>query len=1038
MAFTTEAELEAALLADLETLGYAAAHGSGTAPDADDPLRGSWREAILGPVLRAAVARLNPALPAGAVEDVVAKISDRVFPDLAAENRRLHGLIVHGVPVEYQAGGESVSALARLVDWGDALNDWRAINQVTIVGRTERIPDVILYLNGLPLVPIELKGLEGKDVSAAFQQIETYKADIPELFRTALFSVISDGWNARYGTISADLDRFMRWRTVDGKTLVDDKSGLGLEVLTHGLLAPGALLSMLRWFTVFEDDGRGPIKKVAGYHQFHAVKKAVEAVSAARAEGSGKAGVIWHTQGSGKSLLMAFLGGRLMRDPAFENPTLLVITDRNDLDDQLFGTFGRCKELLGEEPKQAASIDDEKNPETSLVHLLRREVGGVVFSTMQKFRPAAGEEFPTLTERSNVIVMVDEAHRTQYGFEAKLDKETGELRRGLAHHLRKALPNAVYVAFTGTPVELVGADTRAVFGDYIDIYDISRAVKDGATVPIYYEGRVAKIELDEEALEEIDDEFEDATEDLEDDQKTAAAKKWSRVEALVGAKKRLDAVVEDILRHFDARLVAMDGKAMIVCMSRRICAEVYQRIVAARPDWHGETDDEGAVKVVMTGSATDPAPLQPHIRSKTRQQVIQKRFKDVKDPLKLVIVRDMWLTGFDAPCMHTLYVDKPMKGHGLMQAIARVNRVFRDKPAGLVVDYIGLATELKSALAHYSQDDRAETGIDERQAVEALLNGLDVARGYFHGFDYATALKGDAPARVKMLPKAVDFIIGKAHAKAEDGDLAKACKPFADAVAALAKAFKLAGGSAEASANAVEVAFFIAVRAGLDKLDVAPSGRRSFSPDFAIEQLINRAVASTEVVDILEACGFDRPDISVLSDDFLLELQGMEHRNLAVEALKKLLNGEISARLRTNVVQQEEFSNRLSDAVKRYHNRSVDVLQVIQELIELARDLKKEPEDGLTADERAFYDALAKNESAAEVMSNEELRIIAAELVNTIRNTSGTDWWKRENVRGKMRVAVKRILKRHGYPPDLQAEAVRRVLRQAEAMAAQL
>ena len=1027
MAFASESDLEAVLLSDLEALGYAPSHGAAAAPDAPAGLRRSWREPILGPVLRDAIRRLNPALPEGAVEDVVSRLSDRVFPDALAENRRLHGLIVHGVGVEYLDGGEERSALARVVDWENGLNDWRAISQMTLVGRSERIPDVILYLNGLPLVPIELKGTEGQGIAAAFNQIETYKAEIPDLFRTALVSVISDGWTARYGTLSADFDRFMRWRTVDGKTLADEPGGFALTTLTQGLLAPRTLLDLLRWFTVFEDDGRGPVKKVAGYHQFHAVRKAVEAVAAAR-EGDGKAGVIWHTQGSGKSLLMTFLGGRLMRDPAFENPTLLVIIDRNDLDEQLFGTFGRCKDLLGEEPVQADSIDDVKR-------LLSRDVGGVVFSTMQKFRPETGEDFPQLTARSNVVVMVDEAHRTQYGFDAKLDKDTGEVRRGLAHHLRTALPNAVYVAFTGTPVELVGANTRAVFGDYIDVYDISRAVKDGATVPIYYEGRVAKITLDEDALDEIDEEFDEATETLEDDQKTATAKKWSRVEALVGAERRLDAVVEDILAHFEARLVSMDGKAMIVCMSRRICAEVYDRIVQARPDWHGDTDDEGAVKVVITGNATDPEQIRRHVRSKTRQKAIQTRFKNPQDPLKLVIVRDMWLTGFDAPCMHTLYVDKPMKGHGLMQAIARVNRVFRDKPAGLVVDYIGLATDLKSALAHYSQDDRAETGIDEREAVKALLDALDVAREHFHGFDYATALNGDAAARLKMLPLAVDHIIGKARAQAEDGDLAKACKPFTDAAAALTKAFKLAGGSPEANAHAVEVAFFIAVRSGLDKLDVAPSSRRSGSSDFAIEQLINRAVASTEVVDILEACGFDRPDISVLSDEFLLELQRMQQKNLAVEALKKLLNGEIGSRLRTNVVRQEEFSNRLSDAISRYHNRSVDVLQVIQELIELARDMKTEPEDGLNEQERAFYDALARNKSAAEVMSNEKLRIIAAALVTTVRNTSGADWWRRDNVRAKMRSAVRRILREFDYPPDLEAEAVKRIIRQAEAMA---
>lgn len=1027
MAWLSESDLEDEMMRDLASLGFAAASGADASPEMREPLRQSFHDPILTRVLERSVRRLNPDLSDGAVGDVLTKVQDAVFTaDVIAENRRLHDLMVHGVPVSFLRDGEERSERARLVDWQDRDNAWHAFNQVDLVGKTARVPDVILYLNGLPLVVVELKGTEGQDIEAAFNQIETYKADISDLFRTVLFSVISDGWAARFGTISAGFDRYMRWRTIDGETVVKKTEGLALQTLTHGLLNRRTLLAMLRWFVVFEDEGRGPIKKVAGYHQFHAVRKAVEAVLSARG-GNGKAGVIWHTQGSGKSLLMTFLGGRVMRHPEMENPTLLVLTDRNDLDNQLFATFARCKDLLGEEPVQADSIEEVKA-------LLSREVGGIVFSTIQKFRPEGGQDFPELTARSNVVVMVDEAHRSQYGFDAKIDKSTGELRHGLAHHLRTALPNAVYVAFTGTPVELVGANTRAVFGEYIDVYDISQAVQDGATVPIYYEGRVAKIDLDEDAVAEIDE----ATETLAETDRSAAARKWSRVEALVGAEKRLDAVVEDILQHFDARLEAMDGKAMIVCMSRRICAEVYRRIVAARPDWHGDTDDTGAVKVVMTGNASDPAALQPHIRSKGRQEVLRNRYRDPKDPLKLVIVRDMWLTGFDAPCMHTLYVDKPMRGHGLMQAIARVNRVFRDKPAGLVVDYIGLAAELKSALAHYSQPDQSQTGIDESEAVAAFLTALDVARVQFHGFDYAPALGGDKSRRVRILAPALNHVLEAARAASKDGDIEKGAKRFHDAVAALVKAFKLASGTPEAAAHAEEVAFFVAIRSGLEKVGVRSSRGRSAGPDFAIEQLVNRAVASTEVVDILEACGFDRPDISVLSDEFLMDLRNMEQKNLAVEALKKLLNGEITSRTRTNVVRKEEFSTKLTDAIARYHNRSVDALQVIQELIAIAKDLKAEPTDDLSDDERAFYDALARNESAVEVISNEELRMIAAELVATVRQNSGVDWWRRENVRGKMRVAVKKILRRHGYPPDLEAEAVRTVIRQAEAIAQSL
>ncbi|MZR14332.1 HsdR family type I site-specific deoxyribonuclease [Maritimibacter sp. DP07] len=1027
MAWSSEADLENWMLEKLAELGFRVRSGADISPEARDPERRSFHDSILKKTFREAVARLNPELSEGAVAEVVSKVNDDALGgDLVAENRRMHDLMIRGVPIEYFHNGEERSGRARLIDWTDENNVWEAINQVDMVGRVARIPDVVLYLNGLPLVVVELKGTEGADIDAAFTQIENYKADIPNLFRSTVFSVVSDGINARYGTLSANWDRFMQWRTIDGEKIVRENEAIALGTLTDGLLNRRTLLDMLRWFVVFEDEGTGAVKKAAGYHQFHAVRKAVDSIVAARGD-DGKGGVIWHTQGSGKSLLMTFLAGRVMHLPALENPTIVVLTDRNDLDNQLFTTFGRCRDLLGEDPVQADSIEDLKR-------LLNREVGGIVFSTIQKFRPERGHDFPELTNRSNVIVMVDEAHRTQYGFDAKIDEKSGEVRHGLAHHLRTALPNAVYVAFTGTPVELIGANTRSVFGDYIDVYDIAQAVEDGATVPIFYEGRVARIELDSKVQQVLDEEFDEATEGLAEEEANAAARRWSGIEKLVGAPTRLDAVVADILEHFDARLEAIDGKAMIVCMSRRICVEVYERIVAARPEWHADTDEVGAVKVVMTGSATDPANFQTHIRNKGGLEALRRRYKDVTDPLKLVIVRDMWLTGFDAPCMHTLYVDKPMRGHGLMQAIARVNRVFSGKPAGLVVDYIGLAAELKNALAHYSQGDQEQTGVDEREAVAAFLTALEVARGVFHGFDYSRALGGSSSDRIEILPKAANHVLERAREEA--GDNSKDFgKRFMDAVANLAKAFKLAAGSSEASQHAEEVAFFLAVRSALQKMDVN-GGRKGFgNPDFAIEQLLNRAVASTEVIDILEACGFDRPDISVLSEEFLLEIQNMEHKNLAVEALKKLLNGEISARTRGNVVQNEKFSERLTSAISRYHNRSVDALQVIQELIALAKDLQAEPPDNLTSEERSFYDALAQNESAVEVLGNEELRIIATELVNSVRDSSGVDWWERDDVRAKMRVAVKRILRRHGYPPDLQAEAVKLVIKQAEAMA---
>ncbi|MFN4153502.1 MAG: type I restriction endonuclease subunit R [Paracoccaceae bacterium] len=868
---------------------------------------------------------------------------------------------------------------------------------------------------------------------------------MPDLFRTNAFSVISEGVTARYGSVSADFDRFMRWRTVDGEMIIDDTSALALQTLIRGLLAPETILEMLRWFAVYEDEGKGPIKKIAGYHQFHAVRKGVAAVLAARGR-DGRGGVMWHTQGSGKSLLMTFLGGRLMRDPRLANPTLVIITDRNDLDNQLFATFSRCAALFGEKPEQAEDIDD-------LRRKLDRKVGGVIFATIQKFRPKKGEEdFGLLTDRDNVIVFADEAHRSQYGFEAKIDAETGETRYGFAHHLRQALPNAVHVGFTGTPISLVGADTQAVFGDYIDVYDVTRAVEDGATVPIYYEGRVARIETAKGFMEDVDEEFAEILEDAEeadvemDDRSVAALKsRWSRVEALVGAENRLDKVVEDILHHFDARLEAMDGgKAMIVCMSRRICTEVYDRIVAAHPDWHSDDDVEGQVKVIMTGSAQDPAGYQPHIRPKARQEVLRNRYRNPADPLKLVIVRDMWLTGFDAPCMHTLYVDKPMKGHGLMQAIARVNRVFRDKPSGLVVDYIGLAADLKKALAHYSESDQSRTGVDQRVAVDALLTTLDVLRGMFYDIDYMAALDGAPEDRIGILPLAIEHaltlpVFDKDGRPIDGGDRKLSKKRFMTAVARLVTSFRIASGASEAEVVKEEVSFFAAVQAAIRKMDGASSaGRAAEDTEFAISQLINRAVGSTEVIDILKACGVKSPNIGVLDEAFLLGIQGIKQKNLAVEALRRLLNDEISARTRTNLAQKDAFSKQLNEAIARYHNRSIDALQVIQELLRLAKELRDQPEDGLSQEEAAFYDALARSESALELMGNEELRVIAAELVNAVRGSASVDWWRKDNVRTKMRVAVRRILKKHGFPPDLQAEAIKHVVLQAEAMAREM
>ncbi|EDM70675.1 type I site-specific deoxyribonuclease, HsdR family protein [Roseobacter sp. AzwK-3b] len=1039
MAFATEDDLEQWALSELQSIGFTYQHGLELSPEVEDPVRQSYHDTLLLPRLDAAIRRLNPTLPPEAVQTVLNRVRDTEYAgDLISENRRIHGILVGGVPVTWFEGSEERNAIARLVDWESEENDWLAVNQFEVVGQTARRPDIVLFLNGMPLILIELKGTETGTLKGAYNQIETYKAQIPALFRTNAFSVISEGVTARYGSLSANLDRFMRWRTVDGETLVEDGTDLALQTLIHGLLAPATILELMHYCMVFEDEGKGPIKKIAGYHQCHAVRKAVSAVLRAR-DLDGRGGVMWHTQGSGKSLLMAFLAGRLMRHPDLENPTVVVITDRNDLDNQLYSTFGRCEVLFGEAPEQAEDVPDLRRK------LDHRKVGGVIFATMQKFRPQKGEtSFGQLTDRSNVIVFADEAHRSQYGFEAKLNAETGETRYGFAHHLREALPNAVHVGFTGTPISLVGADTQAVFGEYIDVYDIAQAVEDGATVPIYYEGRVAKISLGEEAGDLLDAEYDEILEDAEDggadlDEETrkTMTRKWSRVEALVGAAPRLDKVVEDILQHFDARFEAMDGgKVMIVCMSRRICVEVYNRIIAARPDWHSDDDGAGEVKVVMTGAAQDPAEFQPHIRSKARLETLRTRYRDPSDPFKLVIVRDMWLTGFDAPCMHTLYTDKPMKGHGLMQAITRINRVFGAKPSGLVVDYIGLAADLKAALNHYSNADRKQTGIDQGEAVHALLTQLDIMRSMFHGVDYMSAVQGTPQERIKMLPVAIEHALNLKVDGETPKDRTESKKRFMKGVAGLVKAFRIASGTTEADEVKDEVGFFTAVQAAIRKMDAGSrSGRSVDEADLAISQLLNRAVTSTEVIDILEAAGIDRPDIGVLSEEFLLGLKNNPHKSLAVEALKKLLNGEIRTRTRTNNTKKEAFSKRLEEALARYHNRSVDALQVIQEMIAIAKALQEEPEDGLSPEEVAFYDALATNASAVELMGNEELRIIATELVMTVQQNARVDWWRRDDIRKKMRVSIRRILRKHGFPPDLQSDAIKKVVQQAEVLA---
>jgi len=963
-------------------------------------------------------------------------------PSFIEENRRLHRYLVEGVPIEVaREDGSMGGDAARLIDFDDIeANDWLAVNQFTVIEREHnRRPDVVLFVNGLPLAVIELKnpGDENATLEGAFNQLQTYKDEIPSLFRTNAVLLTSDGLQARLGSLTANLERFMPWRTVDGTAIVP-KGTPELEAVIQGVFEKKRLLTLIRDFTVFEDTGTGLVKIVAGYHQFHAVRHAVRrTIAATTPEGDRRIGVIWHTQGSGKSLLMAFYAGLILAHPDMENPTVVVITDRNDLDDQLFGTFSMCRDLLRLTPHQAETRED-------LQKELTRPSGGVVFTTIQKFKPESGEPaYPLLTDRRNVVVIADEAHRSQYGFRARVGQKTGEISYGFAKYLRDALPNASFIGFTGTPVEEEDVNTPAVFGEYINVYDISRGVEDGVTVPIYYESRLARIEIDEAEKPLLDDEIADLTEDEAEAEQERLKRRWANVEAVVGTEKRLRLVARDLVAHFESRIVGMEGKAMVVCMSRRICVALYDEIVRLRPDWHGDDDGSGAIKVVMTGDASDPTDWQPHIRNTARRELLSNRFKDPDDALKLAIVRDMWLTGFDAPSLHTMYVDKPMRGHGLMQAIARVNRVFRDKPAGLVVDYIGIAQNLKSALRQYSSDDRRHAGIDEAEAVAVMLEKYEIVSTMFHGFDHRAGLTGSPGQRLAALAGAIEWVLEMQQREAakettEEGKK-RAHRRFNDAVLALSRAFALAAASDEARDIRDEVGFYQTVRPALAKS--APSaGKSSAERDLAVQQIVSRAVVSTEIVDILEAAGLGTPDISILSDEFLAEIRGMEKKNLALEALRKLLNDELRSRSRVNVVQTRAFSQRLEEAIARYHSNAITTAEVLQELIGLARDIRaarrRGEEEGLSQEEIAFYDALAQNESAVEVMGNDHLRVVAQELLSGLKGNASVDWQHRESARARMRVLVKRILRKHGYPPDLQDEAVQTVLQQAEALSA--
>ncbi|MGJ8513920.1 type I restriction endonuclease subunit R [Carnimonas bestiolae] len=1062
MAFVSEDDLEQGLIAQLAGMGFQTSHDDIIGPDGSASERTSYKEVILQDRLVSAIARINPDMPALARQDAVRQLTGTQFSRLIEENHRIHTLLADGVTVEFDnADGEQTAGRVYPVDFDDpSNNDWLAVQQFTVVaGHHNRRPDVVIFVNGLPLVIVELKapGSENATIDGAFNQLQTYKQQIPLLFHTNALLVTSDGFNARVGSLSADSERFMPWRTTDGRS-VEPKGSYEQSTLIEGIFEHGRFLDLLRHFVVFNQTDNGLVKIIAGYHQFHAVKKAVESTIRASSDGISespgkyglpsvdqqslgdrRAGVIWHTQGSGKSLLMAFYAGMMVVDPAMKNPTLVIVTDRNDLDEQLFSTFSRCHELIRQIPVQAEGRDH-------LRELLNRASGGIIFTTLQKFSPEQGEQdFPKLTDRSNVIVIADEAHRSQYGFKARVDAKDGEISYGFAKYLRDGLPNASFIGFTGTPIESTDVNTPAVFGHYVDVYDISRAVEDGATVPIYYESRLARISIDDDERPRIDDEVEEVLEGENENAAERVKQKYSTVEALVGSEKRLSMVASDLVQHFEARLQALSGKGMVVCMSRRICVAMYNEIVRIHPEWHSDDDDKGAVKVVMTGSASDPEEFRPHVSNKKRADDLAKRARNPDDPLKLVIVRDMWLTGFDAPCMHTMYIDKPMKGHGLMQAMARVNRVFRDKPAGLVVDYIGIAQNLKSALSQYTDSDQEKTGIDEEQAVAVMLEKYQIVCDMFHGFDYRSALQGNPHERMQMMAGAIEWILQKqqewaAKEKSEEGKK-KAQRKFADCILALSKAFALASSSDEARNIRDEVGFFQAINAALTKSKRgANSGVKGHA--LAIQQIVSRSVISTDIIDIFRESGIQTPDISILSDEFLSEVAGIEKKNLGIEALRKLLNDDIRSQSRSNLVQSRAFSERLESSIARYHANALTSAEVLQELIELAKQIRESlgrgEEEGLSPEEIAFYDALAENESAVDLMGNNQLKVIAQELLNSLRQNVTVDWAQRQNARARIRVLVKRILRKYGYPPDLQDAAVQTVLKQAEALSASL
>lgn len=1023
-----ETQLENLCLDWFSENGWEVVHGIDIAPDSSNPLRKDYKQVLIETDLHAAFERLNPHLPINCFEQVLQKLNQPESLDLVTNNRAFHRMLLEGVPVTYKKQDDWVHDHAFLVDFNHVhQNRFVAINQFTILGTKQpRRPDIICFINGIPFAVLELKSPtdENADIWDAFNQLQTYKEEISDLFIFNEALVVSDGVTARVGSLTANQERFLPWRTIKNE---DDKPALEweLETVVRGFFDRELFLDYIRFFVLFETDGEKTIKKIAGYHQFHAVREAVQAtIAAANPNGDKKAGVVWHTQGSGKSISMCCYAGKLLQQPAMHNPTLLIVTDRNDLDGQLFETFSNAQDLLKQTPVQA-------NNRGELRQLLaERESGGIIFTTVQKFALLDGEsEHPLLNGRHNIVVMSDEAHRSQYGLKAKLGND-GTYKFGYAKHMRDALKNAAFIGFTGTPISSEDKDTRAVFGDYVSIYDIQDAVDDGATVPIYYESRLAKLDINKAEIEELSDQVDEVVEDEEDvGSREKTKSEWSRLEKLVGATPRLKQIAADLVAHFEARTEATAGKGMIVTMSREICVHLYNEIIALRPDWHDPDPEKGKIKIVMTGSASDKPLLQPHIYNKQTKKRLEKRFKDVNDPLQLVIVRDMWLTGFDAPCTHTMYIDKPMKGHSLMQAIARVNRVFKDKQGGLVVDYIGIANELKLALKTYTDaKGKGEPTLRAEEAYAVLAEKMDAIRGMFTKTNEQAGMDLGAyeTQAHRLIIPAANYVLSLKDGK----------KRFLDLVLAINKAFSLCSTLDEAKNLHKEIAFYSAIKAVISKHTSVDRKLSQAEKDSTLKQILDNAVIADGVTDVFAMCGLDKPNIGLLSDEFLEDVRQMPYRNLAVELLEKLLNDGIKAKTRNNVVQEKRFSDRLQETLRKYNNRAIETSQVIEELIQMAKEfqaeMQREAALGLNPDEIAFYDALANNESAVRELGDDTLKQIAREITEKLRKSTTVDWQVRDSVRAQLKILVRRTLQRWKYPPDKAAEAIELVMKQAE------